>query len=310
MGSTFVFCPSVVIGGSWVLLRRGASLSDERSDQQPLYVPITLLLYWERLLAKTNHLTTAEFGGYVRLLLHQLQKGHVPVTTVNRAAQIMGCTPSTAKQLLVEIQPFFRSGDDGLWRNRRLEEVREDQRLAAERSRENGRKGGRPPKPRTNPDGNLDKTHGLTQKEPRANPEAKPPISDLQSPEPITTRDPVSAVPQSPIPGARATLIPRGIAAKWGERHSDHETGFCDWMCFPTDQARQFATRVNEADPEHGLQQVRAWANHIRASWRGIPAGKMYDFWNARWTETHGESRPATGGVDPLAGIHAIRGKR
>lgn len=88
-----------------------------------------------------------------------------------------------------------------------------------------------------------------------------------------------------------------------GKKHSDHEPGFCTWMCFPSDLFAQFAARLASVEGIHlddARGQVRLWAEGIRAS--GIlPTGKMYDFWNGQFERTHGSSAPAQDGA---AGRH------
>lgn len=94
-----------------------------------------------------------------------------------------------------------------------------------------------------------------------------------------------------------APLIVSPLA--WGNKHSDHVAGFCDWKCFPTDQAQQFAAQLAEHEsltPEQTMEDVRRWALSVRAS-GVIPTGKMYDFWNGQWEGTHGSSQPVTDGA-------------
>lgn len=120
---------------------------------------------------------------------------------------------------------------------------------------------------------------------------ANAPASDLSLEESLRETSPprsrpVSAAGMSPL--------------AWGNKHSEHVTGFCDWMCFPADLAQQFAARFNPSDPEAGLVDVRDWARSVRRAWESnaaTPTGKMYDFWNNRWTEEHGEVKPSSDGA-------------
>jgi hypothetical protein len=128
-----------------------------------------------------------------------------------------------------------------------------------------------------------------------------------------TTPRPVPSRPEDPInrsdltgalpvtPPARATSAAGMSPLAWGNKHSDHISGFCDWMCFPSDLAGQFASRFNPSDPDAGLVDVRDWAKSVRRSWEEsgrVPAGtKWYDWWNDRWTEAHGDGKPVTDGA-------------
>lgn len=95
------------------------------------------------------------------------------------------------------------------------------------------------------------------------------------------------------------SLVPRGVAARWGEQHGDHLTGFCDWMCFPETLVNQFAARLSERDHithVDATREVERWARSVRAS--GVmPTGKMFDFWNGQWQATHGSSAPVQDGA-------------
>lgn len=91
---------------------------------------------------------------------------------------------------------------------------------------------------------------------------------------------------------ARASVAPLVVGPlKWDRIHGGHVTGFCDWVCFPSDLAEQFAGRAG-----WDVAAVSAWATAVRADWQAngrVPADRPYDFWNFRWQERHGSSRPA-----------------
>jgi hypothetical protein len=85
---------------------------------------------------------------------------------------------------------------------------------------------------------------------------------------------------------------------KWEKAHGGHVTGFCDWVCFPSDLAEQFAGRAGWE-----FSAVQAWAASIRRNWQAqgkVPADRPYDFWNFRWQEQHGSSKPAATAVKSL----------
>lgn len=95
--------------------------------------------------------------------------------------------------------------------------------------------------------------------------------------------------PPAPAAARIAPLIESPLS--WDRKHGGHVPGFCDWVCLPGDLAEQFAGRANWAQSE-----VVTWAESVREKWqasRRVPAGKMYDFWNDRWTEQHGTTKPA-----------------
>lgn len=75
----------------------------------------------------TADLTLAEEGAYIRLLCSQWAKGSVPGDNMKRLAGIMRCTPATAKTIWTVIADKFDRGEDGGWRNARLERVRDQQ---------------------------------------------------------------------------------------------------------------------------------------------------------------------------------------
>lgn len=95
--------------------------------------------------------------------------------------------------------------------------------------------------------------------------------------------------PSAPAPVRIAPLIESPLA--WDRKHGGHVGGFCDWVCLPGDLAEQFAGRAG-----WDQAQVVAWAEAVRRNWQAsgrVPAGKMYDFWNDRWTEQHPATKPA-----------------
>lgn len=93
-------------------------------------------------------------------------------------------------------------------------------------------------------------------------------------------------------PSVRATRIAPLIESPlhWDRKHGGHLPGFCDWMCFPSDLAEQFGGRSG-----WDLGRVTGWAEAVRRNWQAsqrVPSGRMYDFWNDRWTEQHPTTKP------------------
>ena len=99
---------------------------------------------------------------------------------------------------------------------------------------------------------------------------------------------------------------------EWHRKHASvHVVEFCDWVCLPCDLVDEFA-RKSPGEFTVNRARVVEWARAIRREWAAqVVPERSYDFWNNRWTETHGSSRPRAraASVDPLAGIkEALRG--
>jgi hypothetical protein len=90
-------------------------------------------------------------------LCYQWEVGGVPGDDMERLARVMRCTVAEARRTWPVIASKFNKGDDGLYRNARLESVREEKRVWHESRKKNGARGGRPPKQETTsePSGNL-----------------------------------------------------------------------------------------------------------------------------------------------------------
>jgi uncharacterized protein YdaU (DUF1376 family) len=86
----------------------------------------------------TATFTLTEVGAYQRLLNHQWAHGSVPDST-RTLAQILRCSPSTAKSVWKTISAKFEQGEDGLYRNARLEQSRDNSRSAWQRQVDRGR---------------------------------------------------------------------------------------------------------------------------------------------------------------------------
>lgn len=91
----------------------------------------------------------AEDGAYLRLVMHQWHAGSVPGDDLSAVAKILRVTEREAKPLWAAVSVKFVRGEDGLWRNARLERQRVEKARYHESKRVNGSKGGRP---RTNRD--------------------------------------------------------------------------------------------------------------------------------------------------------------
>lgn len=125
---------------------------------KPASKPPSFPFYGQDFQTGTMAFTPAERGVYVDCLWHQWSSGGVPADDLRRLAQVMRCTPAEAKKHWVALAPKFVKGDDGLYRNARLEVVRAEKQAWHESRRTNGGKGGRPPKQQrsTEPSGSED----------------------------------------------------------------------------------------------------------------------------------------------------------
>jgi uncharacterized protein YdaU (DUF1376 family) len=124
----------------------------------------------------TTSMTTTEVGGYILLLCEQWDKGGIPGDSMKKITQIMRCSPNSARSIWASIQDKFARGDDALWRNARLEEVRSNQEQYRAKQAANGAGGGRPA---GKPNGKPKASHG----EAKPNPEitSSSPISILHT---------------------------------------------------------------------------------------------------------------------------------
>lgn len=98
--------------------------------------------YPDDFLGGTQDFTACEVGGYLRLLIHQSKKGAIPGDNVRRLAQIMGMSPSAARSAWAVIAEKFKRGEDGQWRNAKLERVIANRERYSKEQSDRGRKGG------------------------------------------------------------------------------------------------------------------------------------------------------------------------
>lgn len=92
--------------------------------------------------------TLAEDGAYLRLVMHQWNAGSVPGDDLSAVAKILRVSEREARVLWKVVSTKFVRGDDGQWRNARLEKQRDEKVRYHEAKRTNGLKGGRPAKKR------------------------------------------------------------------------------------------------------------------------------------------------------------------
>lgn len=93
--------------------------------------------YYQDFLVGVSSLSMAETGAYITLLCFQWTNGSVPDDAAQRA-RLLRCSKRQAVAVWNGIRSKFEQGDDGAWRNLRLEAEREKQA----QHRTNGAKGG------------------------------------------------------------------------------------------------------------------------------------------------------------------------
>jgi uncharacterized protein YdaU (DUF1376 family) len=98
-----------------------------------------------------------EFGAYIKLLIRQFDKGYVP----NDEKELKRIISSYKKNWEL-LSTKFNEEEPGKLFNNVMKEVRDEYDAKAERNRENGPKGGRPKKPKQNPDGYESETQPLS----------------------------------------------------------------------------------------------------------------------------------------------------
>lgn len=109
----------------------------------------------------------AEDGAYLRLVMHQWNAGSVPGDDLAAVARILRVTEREARPIWATISAKFVRGEDGLWRNTRVEKQRAEKVRYHEAQAEKGR---RSAERRANHGTN----HGSTTVDPRLQPEGQP----------------------------------------------------------------------------------------------------------------------------------------
>lgn len=90
----------------------------------------------------TLSFTLAEDGAYLRCLMHQWSSGEgVPGDDVPTLARILRVPPAEARKIWESIGYKFERGEDGLYRNARLEKQRDEKRQFHESAAKRGKQG-------------------------------------------------------------------------------------------------------------------------------------------------------------------------
>lgn len=123
--------------------------------------------YADDFIGGTCAMTPAEVGAYLRLLCYQWGQGAIPQDDPEKLARIAGCQVS--QDVLIK----FTDG-----KNEKMERVRAERQAYMEKQAANGRLGGRPSKPKSNPN----ETQAYPKPNPTPNPNETSPVSGLRSP--------------------------------------------------------------------------------------------------------------------------------
>jgi uncharacterized protein YdaU (DUF1376 family) len=146
--------------------------------------PPSFDFYPEDFLAGTMHLHPACIGIYIRLLCFQWSHGAIP-SDRRQLAQVTGALPEELDEHLSQVLSKFELGDDGLYRNARMERERERKMQYRDKQAANGKLGGRPPKgAEEKPKENPWVSSGLS----KTKPKQKPPIGSGKKEEGITNK--------------------------------------------------------------------------------------------------------------------------
>jgi uncharacterized protein YdaU (DUF1376 family) len=144
-----------------------AESAPERAETVPYESPKYFPFYHRDFMDGVREVSAVYRGGYISLLCHQWDKRSIPGDDINALALIMGTeTRAEAKKVWAKIGKKFIKGDDGGWRNARLEEVRQEVEAYFAKQAANGKKGGRP-RQSGKPDGTDGKPMGKPTGSPR-----------------------------------------------------------------------------------------------------------------------------------------------
>ena len=134
----------------------------------------------------TLNMSLAERGAYITLLAYQWDSGSVPADAL-ALSRVLGCSRLEAGKVWPRVSEKFKQGEDGAWRNDRLELERTRQAARRDALAANGRLGGRPPT-------KLEETKRLTKPEPNENQKQSLP-SPSPSPSPIVVASQLRSEP-------------------------------------------------------------------------------------------------------------------
>lgn len=222
-------------------------------------------------------LSLAERGAYITLLAYQWDSGGVPDNTAERA-RILGCVPREAERAWLRVRGKFDQGQDGQWRNARLERERDKQAARREALIANGVKGGRPKNHLDNQMPNQTETNRF------------PHRNQTQS---LSSSSSSSCSPQAEKPRAIGAGSRAGLMS--GSMPIDH--GDC-LAHGPICLKPRIASDLVGLFPG-GQPALVAWATGVCGRWRDrVDAGERlytadgFKFWRAEYDRDFGQAAP------------------
>jgi uncharacterized protein YdaU (DUF1376 family) len=178
-------------------------------------------------LVGTAEMTPDEVGAYIRLLCYQWARDGLP-SDQGKCAGLAGCS----REIIAAIWHKFVVGTDGRARNQKLESVRAAQEAFRASRAENGKKGGRPPKPTDN----LVVSGSF--------PVAKP--TDNLGESSSSSSSTLSSA-STPTPSSHTPVAPKGAARKKKAIDPEKEASFTKfWTEWPQKLNRQSAREAWE----------------------------------------------------------------
>ena len=118
--------------------------------------------FWGDYLRDTMHLSTEEHGAYLLLIAAYWTRGRAPADDDRQLAAITRLSLKKWIKVRPKVAEFFDISE-GHFFHKRIESDLQKAREHAEKQRENGRRGGRPRKPKQNPPLSFGETQTITQ---------------------------------------------------------------------------------------------------------------------------------------------------
>jgi uncharacterized protein YdaU (DUF1376 family) len=206
-------------------------------------------------------------------LCYAWDTGGVPLDGAERA-RIMVCSKAQEKEIWKKVGKKFAQRSD-VFINERMEDERRKQEEFRQRQSDRGRASA---EARSNQRSNA----GSTGVKPRpVDARYQPEGNSSSSSSSASTETAKNAVSVPPAP-ARPIISGPSNPRDWGKIHSNHVTGFCDWVCLPEFLFEEFRAK------SPGSDYVKGWALKVRETWEGQTIGEDgLKFWRARWSESH-----------------------
>lgn len=131
--------------------------------------PLWVAWYAKDFIDGTLNMSVEEVGAYMLLLSFQVSRGSIPSDPV-QLTRIVRMSPAQWRKCSPMILSKFTIASDGSLYNARMRDEIEASIQNRDKNRNNGSKGGRPRKPKHNPN----ETHGFSKQNPSGNPMGNP----------------------------------------------------------------------------------------------------------------------------------------